>query len=341
MNRIRNRLVREVFRPAMRLFRDTLLADPNVPALRRWVARMESALAHDEPGATTRRVGLAQCEATWFEVAGAQPGQVILYLHGGAFVFETPRLHGAFLTRLARDCGMCALMPHYRLAPEHPFPAAADDALASYRWLLAQGIEASRIVVAGDSAGGNLCLGLLQRLRHDRLPMPACALAMSPLTDATFGGDSVRRNDGLDPMFTASGFHKLAPLYLRDASQRAWPLASPLLGDLDGMPPTLLTVGSSELLLDDSVRYALRCRGAELQVWHDMPHVFPLFEFLPQAAEARKGMRRFIGDALAAQPPRPALPDRAANPDGVIGAPPLHTQPQQGDIDGTRVQRAD
>jgi len=298
MKRVRNRLFREVFSPALRVFRSTLLDDPDVAALRAWAAALDRALTRDELGATTREVALASCTATWFDIAGADPKRVLLYLHGGAFVIETPRLHSAFVSRLARDAGLHALMPHYRLAPEHPFPAAPDDALAAYRWLLAEGFCASDIVVGGDSAGGNLALGLLQRAEHEGLPLPACALAISPLTDGAFSGDSIRRNDGVDPMFTARGFEKLAPLYLPDAASRRQPLASPLFGRLENMPPLLLTVGSSELLLDDSVRFAQRCASAELQVWHDMPHVFPLFDFLPEALEVRRSMARFIAHSL-------------------------------------------
>lgn len=230
------------------------------------------------------------------------------YLHGGAFIFETPRLHGAFLTRIARACGMNALMPNYRLAPEHPFPAAPDDALTAYRWLLAQGHRGSDIVVAGDSAGGNLALGLLQRLNGEGLPQPACAVVLSPVTDGSFSGDSVRRNDGLNPMFTARGVHALAPVYLSDATQARLPLASPLLGDMTGLPPVLLIVGSSELMLDDSVRFALRCPGAQLQVWHDMPHVFAVFDFLPQATQALESIATFVRAAIERAAPALVLP---------------------------------
>ncbi len=328
MRRVRHRLFREIFVPALRLFRDTLLTDPDVPRLRDWVAAMERALAQDEPGARIGNVDLGRCSGAWFDIEGADPARTILYLHGGAFVMETPRLHGGFLTRLAKQCRANALMPSYRLAPEHPFPGAHDDSFSAYRWLLAKGADPAKMIVVGDSAGGNLCLSLLQRLRHEGLPLPACAVAMSPLTDGTFSGPSIKRNDGLDPMFTAAGFHRLAPLYLADEAQRAQPLASPLFGELSGMPPILLTVGSSELLLDDSVRFASRCPGTELQVWHDMPHVFPLFEFFPEAVRARADMARFIEASLA----------NAIAPDVQSTIP---NQQAEGEAYGAEIQRAD
>ncbi|HOY34148.1 MAG TPA: alpha/beta hydrolase [Aquabacterium sp.] len=324
ITRIRKRVVREVFAPAMRLFRDTLQESGDVGAIRDWAARLDRALFHDETGGLWQVVALQHCAASWFNAPAEQAAsarRVILYLHGGAFVVETPRLHGAFVARLARAAQAAALMPHYRLAPENPFPASPDDAMAAYRWLLASGYAGREIVVAGDSAGGNLALGLLQRIVHEGLPVPSCAVALSPLTDATFSGESVRRNDGLDPMFTARGFETLSRFVAPDDAIRTWPLASPLFGDMAGLPPLLLQVGSSELLLDDSVRFAQRHPGAKLQVWHDMPHVFPLFDFLPESKAALGQIVQFI-DATRAR-----LADTPDKPTG--------------DDHGTEVQRAD
>jgi len=136
------------------------------------------------------------------------------------------------------------------------------------------------------------------------LAQPACAIALSPLTDGLLMGGTIQRNGGIDPMFTARGFRAIAPLYIADPAQRAVPLASPLYSDCVGLARLLLMAGSSELLLGDSVRFALRCPGAELQVWHDMPHVFPLFDFLPEAAPALEELARFIvrHDAVRVEP---------------------------------------
>ena len=129
LHKLRNAWFRWTYRPALRVFRNMLQRKFDPVALRKWVARLEGSLTRDEPGAKVRPVTLPDCQASWFDVEGANPRMATLYLHGGAFIFETPRLHGAFLTRIARACGMNALMPNYRLAPEHPFPAAPDDAL--------------------------------------------------------------------------------------------------------------------------------------------------------------------------------------------------------------------
>jgi hypothetical protein len=197
-------------------------------------------------------------------------------------------------------------MVSYRLAPEHLYPAALDDCMAAYRWLLDQGVDASRIVVAGDSAGGNLTLALLLRARDEGLPLPAGAVALSPVTDLTFSGDSVRRNDGIDDMFSADLMDALVPAYLPQRELCSHPHVSPLFGDFTGMPPLLLIAGSTELLLDDSVRVALRCPGAQLLVWHGMPHVFPGFDFLPEAREATQRIGRFVRDCVA-QAPEPQV----------------------------------
>lgn len=292
-------IVRHTFKATLRLIRSLMAAaDPH--ALRRWSTRIDKFLAQRVSGVGLRDVQLPHCSSQWIEVPGAASGRVVLYLHGGAFITETPHTHGSFLVRLCKATGCNGFMPSYRLAPEHCFPAAPDDCLDAYKWLLGQGLQGSDIVLAGDSAGGNLALGLLPRLRDAGLPLPACVLALSPLTDATFSGGSIKRNNGLDPMFTAHGFSLLAPLYMPDVSTRATPLASPLAADLTGLPPALLVVGSSELLLDDSVRYAIKHPDAQLQVWHDMPHVFPLFDFLPQARQALDSMVRFTNDKLDA-----------------------------------------
>jgi hypothetical protein len=174
--------------------------------------------------------------------------------------------------------------------------------MAAYRWLLDEGHDASRIVVAGDSAGGNLTLALLLRARDEGLPLPAGAVALSPVADLTYSGDSIQRNDGVDDMFSADMMDAMIPVYLAERRDLCTdPHVSPVFGDYSGMPPLLLIVGSSELLLDDSVRVAQRCPGAELLVWNGMPHVFPAFDFLPEAREATQRIGRFIHECLAGE----------------------------------------
>jgi acetyl esterase/lipase len=181
----------------------------------------------------------------------------------------------------------------YRLAPEHPFPAALDDALAAYRWLLAEGADPRRIAVMGDSAGGGLAFSLLLRLRDQGAPLPAAAVALSAWTDLALTGASLRLNAAADPMLNAEDLPKLAACYLASADPRD-PYASPLYGDATGLPPTLIQAGSDEILHDDSTRMADRLRAAgcevELEIWPRMPHAWHLFA--PVLPEARRAIER-------------------------------------------------
>ncbi len=289
---------RTLLKPTLRLARDLFSDRIDYRQLRSAVARLDQQFGDDISDVGQSIVALPQCTATWFDVADARQDQVILYIHGGAFVMETPRLHGGFLARLCRATGMRGFMLNYRLAPEFPYPAAPEDCLDAYRYLVNKGYAAEEIIIAGDSAGGNLTLATLLRIRDDGLPRPAGAIALSPLTDGTFGSDSIERNDGHDPIFTRRAFHRLAPHYMPQLERRGESSASPLLADLSGLPPIFLFVGSSELLLDDSIRFACKCPSARVEVWHDMPHVFPLFSFLPEAQDALKRMAQFAGSVL-------------------------------------------
>ena len=298
MRTVRDLIGRNMLFPALRLMRAQmrLISDPL--KLRQAAARVD-ALGVPLPGVRTEPVAAGGVPATWIDVKGGRRDCVVLYLHGGAFITETPQFHGALLARICREARARGLMVGYRLAPEHPYPAALDDCLASYRWLLAQGQEPGRIVVAGDSAGGNLTLALLLRLRDEGLPLPAGAVALSPVADLTFSGESVQRNDGIDDMFSADLMDGLVPVYLKRREWCTHPHVSPVFGDFTGMPPLLLVVGSTELLLDDSVRVAQRWPGSTLLVWHGMPHVFPGFDFLPEARAATQRIGRFVREALA------------------------------------------
>lgn len=284
--------------PALRLMRAQmgLVSDP---VKLRTVAAQIDALGRLPRDVRTTPVVAGEVSATWIDVDEARPDHVVLYLHGGAFVAETPTFHGGLLARIGREARARALMVSYRLAPEHPYPAALDDCLGAYRWLLSQGQSPERLVVAGDSAGGNLTLALLLRLRDEGLPLPAGAVALSPVTDFTFSGDSVQRNDGVDDMFSADMMEPLVDVYLADRGLRTHPHVSPVFGDFAGLPPLLLVVGSTELLLDDSVRVAQRWPHATLLVWHGMPHVFPGFDVLPEAREATQRIGRFIGERMS------------------------------------------
>jgi acetyl esterase/lipase len=296
---LRDLVGRNMLFPALRLMRAQMRLVSDPVKLREAAARLD-AFGRAAPEVSVEPVVAGTAPASWVTVKGGRRNGVVLYLHGGAFIAETPMFHGALLGRICRESRCRGLMPSYRLAPEHRYPAALDDCMAAYRWLLAEGHEAGRIVVAGDSAGGNLTLALLLRLRDEGLPLPAGAVAISPVSDLTFSGESVQRNDGVDDMFSADSMGGLVPVYLADRDLRTDPHVSPVFGDFAGLPPLLLIVGSTELLLDDSVRVAQRWPQSTLLVWDGMPHVFVGFDFLPEARAATQRIGRFVRDCLAA-----------------------------------------
>lgn len=223
----------------------------------------------------------------WTEPETAPPdAPVLLYFHGGGYVFGSPHSHAHMAARLAGLAGMRACLPFYRLAPENPFPAALEDATAAWRALTDQGIASSRILLAGDSAGGGLALALLAEICRGGGPKPAGLVAFSPLTDLTFSGESYRRNASAEALLPATRDRDLVAMYLRDADP-AHPGASPLFAGFKEAPPVLLTVSDTEILLDDSRRMAakLTAQGvdAHLRIARRLPHVWPFFwRYLPE-----------------------------------------------------------
>jgi epsilon-lactone hydrolase len=228
----------------------------------------------------------------------------ILYLHGGAYINGSPSHYRDFIWRIADVTSSTVLCIDYRLAPEHPFPAALDDAVAAYHWLLADGATPRRMAVVGDSAGGGLTFGTLLRLRDEGTPMPAAAVALSPWTDLALTSESMHTNAHVEAMLNPAQAPALAACYLGGADPRH-PYASPLYGDHAGLPPTLIHVGSEEVLLDDAVRMAERMRAAgcsvELEIWPRMPHVWHLFaRVLPEARKAVARIGAFVQREMAA-----------------------------------------
>jgi len=231
-----------------------------------------------------------------------RPG-TILYFHGGSFSLGSPETAMALTGHLVERTGVRAISLDYRLAPEHPFPAAIDDCLAAYRDLLDDGADPSAIVFAGDSAGGGLAVTTTLAARDAGLPLPAGIVAFSPGLDHTRSGESMTTKEGVDPFFTAEGMRRTGELYL-DGQDPHQPLLAPaVLADLTGFPPMLLQVGTNELLLDDSVRLADRAREADvdviLDVVADVPHVFPAYVgTLDEADEAVDRAVLFITQRL-------------------------------------------
>ncbi len=237
---------------------------------------------------------LADRRARAVRARGVQPdAPVMLYFHGGAYIFGAPRTHQAMLGTLSALSGWQAILPRYRLAPEHPFPAALDDAVAAYKALRARH---ETIVVGGDSAGGGLALALLGEILAQGLPRPAGLFGFSSLTDLTYSGDSVTRNAEADVLLPLGRAAEQVEMYLQGADPTD-PRASPLFADFTGAPPVWLCAGTTEALLDDTRRMTERMRAQGVTVTErialDLPHVWPLFHnVLP---EARRTLRDVAG----------------------------------------------
>lgn len=232
---------------------------------------------------------------------GGPSARSILYLHGGGFVAGRPETYFNFSSRLGALLGAEALLPRYRLAPEHPFPAAVEDALAVYRALLDEGREAADVVVVGDSAGGCLVLSLLLAAREAGLPLPAAGCAISPVADQAYSGGSYSSNDRSDPMLTEAIIGHFRQAYTPTPEQQQDPLASPLRGDFAGLPPLLLTVSQDECLYDHSLQVAAKAREAGVPVAllerPGLVHIWPVL--VPYLPEAREDLR-WIADRLRA-----------------------------------------
>ncbi len=259
----------------------------NIDTVRRGAAAMDARLGRTDTDVTVTRQMCDHVPVEWLDVPQSRPDRIFLYFHGGAFTLRLPKLQTAMVARWCRALGARALMPRYRLAPEHPFPAGTDDCLAVYRWLLDHCGNASQIVIAGDSAGGNLSLVTLLRARDAELPLPSAAVALSPAVDFSASGRSAVVNEAADPLFTLPMLRWLGELYLTEPDLYLSPHVSPLIGDFTGLPPLLFQVGGSEMLLDDSTRAAAKAHAAgvrvQLDVFDGMPHVF---QAIPQLAES-------------------------------------------------------
>lgn len=268
-----------------------------VKAIRRGMETL-SGLLLKSPDDDIHAVNLAGIPA---ERHGASEATAVLYLHGGIFIAGSPRTHRRLGRALARELGSSVYVIDYRLAPEHPYPAAVADAEAAWDCLRALGYAAEQVVIAGDSAGGGLALALAQRLRDRDQPEQAAALVLiSPYLDLTTQSDSMHSLAGRDPMLSAKVLRRGGDLY-RGPLAADDPRVSPLFGDLHHLPPVLVQVGSEEVLLDDALRLEGRLRAAagdiECQVWPGLWHDFQLFQgLIPEAAQAVAEIRRFLDD---------------------------------------------
>lgn len=256
------------------------------------------------PDITCEQVDAAGVPAAWVVAPGAESGPVLLYLHGGGYVIGSINTHRDLAGRLSRAAAARVLLIDYRLAPEHPYPAAVEDATAAYHWLLRNGATPARTVIAGDSAGGGLTIATLVALRDAGEPLPAAGVCLSPWVDLEGIGASMTTRASVDPMVQRPGLLWFAGLYLGGANPRT-PLAAPLYADLHGLPPLFIHVGTAETLLDDATRLAERAKAAgvdvTIEVWEEMIHVWHLFAaMLPEGQQAIEGVGAYIRQRAAA-----------------------------------------
>jgi acetyl esterase/lipase len=243
----------------------------------------------------------------WISAPNSTDAATILYLHGGGYTIGSVNTHADMVSRICRASGARAFSLNYRLAPEHPYPAAVEDATKAYRWLLGQGIRPESIVISGDSAGGGLSLATLLALKAAGDPLPGAAVLLSPWTDLDATGESMKTRAESDPMITVDPLKTTALIYAGKASLTD-PLVSPLYGDFHGLPPMLIQVGDAEVLLDDSTRVAEKATAAgvdvTIEVWDEMIHVFQIFApTLPEGQQAIDRIGEFVKQHVQTKAP--------------------------------------
>jgi monoterpene epsilon-lactone hydrolase len=254
-------------------------------------------------GVRVEQSQMAGIDVDWLRPKGAREDKILFYLHGGAYVLGSRRTHRQLASHMAKEAGVTAVLPEYRLAPEHPFPAAIDDAVAVYRALLESGLKPENIVISGDSAGGGLSVATLLALRHAGDPLPVAAVLLSPFLDVTASGESATTRADQDPWFNVSDMAVVASYYCSDEAKWRDPLISPVFANVSGLPPMLIQVGDDEILLNDSTRLAEKLEAAgidvEIEIWPNMWHVFQMFiGKMPESKKAVEKMGSYIKSAL-------------------------------------------
>jgi epsilon-lactone hydrolase len=255
-------------------------------------------------GVSSNPVDAGGIPAEWIRAAGVSDEQTIYWLHGGGYCIGSINTHRGLLARMSAATGARVLAIDYRLAPEHPFPAAVEDAVAGYRWLLSTGIDPEQVVIGGDSAGGGLTVATLVALKDAGERLPSGAVYISPWTDMVLTGESLISKAEADPMITTDGIERVRDAYVGSADPRT-PLASPIYADLSGLPAMLIQVGENEVLLSDSTRLAERAEAAgvnvTLEVWPDMFHVWHFFaEMLPEGQQAIERIGEWVRGRVSA-----------------------------------------
>ena len=293
MPSLRARLIRYL---ARRHFND-INPDSDLGMLRARFEQMAGRMRRPR-GIALRHATVAGIDCDWLVPTGCDRAPLLYYLHGGAYVMGSSRTHRALVGHIAKAAGVRAVLPNYRLAPEHRFPASIEDACAVYRRLLEQGEDPAQVAIGGDSAGGGLTMATLISLRDAGDPLPGAVLLLSPWLDLTASGESMRTRAELDPLFRPERMDEVADYYC-ERDEVDDPRVSPVFADVTGLPPVFIQVGDHEILLSDSTRLSDRLSAAggdvTLQIWPDMWHVFQYFA--GQMPEAKHAIRD-IGDFL-------------------------------------------
>ncbi len=298
MASLRSRIIQRIMRDT----KDALLGDLPIEVRRRRIdsaARRAIRLPH---GVSLKTIAANGVPSDWLEPDESVPGRAILYLHGGAYVICSPSTHLGLAGNLAQTSQARVLLIDYRLAPENPFPAALEDALSGYRWLLDQGFAPEHIAIGGDSAGGGLTLATAFSLRDNQHKMPGALFLLSPWTDLTFSGESIHTRADRDPLLRLTDDDWLVKVYA-NGHPLDYPYISPLFGDMHDLPPTFIQVGTEEILYDDSFRLEQKARAAgvdvTLETWPGMWHVFQGFvPYVPESRQAIEKIGEFVRSHL-------------------------------------------
>ena len=270
------------------------MADLDDPVMLR--EKLSRAITRLPDNVRSDKIEVRGVPANWVYQENSDSRRVVLYLHGGGYVFGGYGSHGEIASKMASLINGKTLLLEYSLAPENPFPAAIEDALIAYRWLLEGGTNASDIVLAGDSAGGGLSVALLLQLKRAGLGLPRAVCLFSPWVDLTCSSDSIKKNESSDCMLSPRALERFKQYYLGESDSKN-ELVSPIFGDLSGLPPTYVAVGSNEILLDDArtLVSGIKSSGgvANLSIWQGMPHVFPIMSSI--IPEGRQVLKEFSG----------------------------------------------
>lgn len=280
---------------------EQLRANPLSGGLEEMRAQFDSMAAEVASDITIESIDATGVPCERHTPPGADTSRIIMYVHGGGYVIGSLHSHRAMVAELARAAGCQALAVDYRLAPENPFPAAVEDSVTAYKWLLDQGYSTDQIVIAGDSAGGGLTAGTLVALKDAGLPLPAAGVCISPWVDLEATGESYETRKNIDPMVSKDLIKPMGQFYIGNADPRS-PTAAAIHADLSGLPPLLIQVGSAEVLYSDAESLATKAKAAGVDVsfeeWPEMIHVWHLF--FQQLSDGRKAIQR-IGEFVKAQ----------------------------------------